>query len=686
MSLAVTRPPGPIAWDPMNAQRPVPPQYPTTATLMLLADRGDPFTGAGARAASARQAILDLLELLPAEQREFGQQFEPAAHALLQATQSLSTWQLSPQEATVLSLPTVPSWGEAPMLEDVWVGREPPTIAGEAVYGFQGAITPLLGHLLHAVRNLEQGNYAYGAGLRRVMLAAAVAEFASRVEAAVSIYTAAVWDFERPSMPTGAGGSARVELRSSPRAHPQARWARSARVLFLPGRVEITTADGLEVIGDQVPIAGLMHVVPPSPRAVLTAYDPAERYARIRCYDELGAVHLCDADGYSLGAIAVADWLAQPELQIAQQVATVAGERPMAARDRLVWGLQVAGIVDGAAVLGVPIRRGVMHPPSRTPLTTGPPATSSPPATPGYQPRTLIRLLRPAPHHQPYRGTATSPQAAHKRRQQRLKTWRKDTGPGSVINHVVRAGAPAAIWIGGLGSAYLFAETLWARLCLLWAIVAVLEPWLWWLVEHLRDRHPRRMAAAYRPGRYPGGSRAFAGRAALLFDGSNIGVRGPQGHIAWAAGPSDAHLGVVAVHRLLDGAVPWAIALVDHGGRWRFVLPIAQWVPSGNLAGLAGFAEAAGLTVADAQAQQVPVTEDVFDEQTPPAQQPRSGPPTRGMVILAAWCLMVVPLTLAGSRLTTFTLLALAAVATVPAAARWLWQTMLARRTPASGA
>src|SRR5699024_10725565 len=104
---------------------------------------------------------------------------------------------------------------------------------------------------------------------------------------------------------------------------------------------------------------------------------------------------------------------------------------------------------------------------------------SAPPATAGYQPPALIRLLRPAPHHQPYRGTGTKPAAAHKRRQQRLKFWRKDTGPGSPINHVVRAAAPAAIWIGGLGSAYLFAETFWARLCLLWAVVAVLEPWSW---------------------------------------------------------------------------------------------------------------------------------------------------------------------------------------------------------------
>lgn len=681
MSMAGTGALLPIAWAPMNEQRPVPPQYPTTATLMLLADRGDPFLRASARAASARQVIAELLELLPAEQREFGEQFEPAADALQHAAATLGSWQLSPQEATVLRLPIVPSWGEAPMLEDVWVGREPPRATGEAVYGFHGAITPLLGHLLNAIRNLEQGNYAYGAGLRRVMLAAAVAEFAARVEAAVSIYTAAVWDFERPSMPTGASGSARVELRSSPRTHPQARWARSARVLFLPGRVEITTAAGLEVIGDQVPIAGLLHVVPPSPRAVLTAYDPAERWAPVPLYDELGVVHLCDSDGYSQGAIAVADWLTQPELQIAQEVATIAGERPMAARDRLVWGLQVAGIVDGAAVLGVPVRRGVMHPPSRAPIRPATPATSSPPATPGYQPRPLIRLLRPAPHRQPYRGTGAKPQAAHKRRQQRLKTWRKDTGPGSVINHVVRAAAPAAIWIGGLGSAYLFAETIWARISVLWAAVAVLEPWLWWVLEHLRDRHPRRMSAAYRPGRYPGGSRAFAGRAALLFDGSSIGVRGPAGHIAWVAGPSDAHLGVVAVHRLLDGGTPWAIALVDQAGRWRFVLPIAQWVPSGDLTGLAGFAEAAGLTVADMPARQLPVTEDVFDERSAAAQPRPSGPPTRGMVILALWCLMVVPLTLAGSRWATFALLALAALATVPVVARWLWHLLLARTT-----
>lgn len=666
----------------MSEPRPAPAPYPTTATLMLLADRGDPFTCAAARTESAHRAIVDLIELLPADQQDLAEQFRPAARATRHAVSVLSTWRLSDQESAVLTSGATPSWGEAPMLEDVWVGRQPPRLSDEGVYGFQGAISPLLAHLMHAIGNLHQGSADYGAGLRRVMLAATVAEFAARVEAAVTVFTAAVWDFERPAVPSATGASTRVELRTGPRAHPVARWARTARLLFVPGRVEITTAEGLVVIGEERPVAALMHVVPPSPRAVLTAYDPAERYTRLPWWDELGVLHLCDADGYSLGALAVADWLSQPHYQVRQQVATIAGEEPMAARDRLVWGLQAAGLTDGAAVLGVPLRRGVMHPPPRTALTAGPAAPSSaPPGTPGYQPRPLVQLVRPGPHHQAYLGTAARPVAAYKRRLQRAKRWRKDTGPASPVNHTVRAVAPAAIWIGGLGSAYLFSETIWAQLCMLWSAVAVLEPWVWWGYVHLRDRSPRRLTATYRPGRYSGGSRAFASRAALLFDGSSIGVRGPQGHVAWAAGPWDARLGVVAMHRLLDDGQAWGLALVDGAGRWRFVLPLEQWAPGSDLTGLAGFAEAAGLSVADTHARRVEAGEDVFDDRTPRAQQVRSGPPTRGMVILMFWCLTVVPLTLWGNHRATFALLVLAALAVVPAAARGLWRAMHARRT-----
>lgn len=674
---------GRLAYGPMTAIRPLPPAYPTTATLMLLASGGDPFQCSAGQASTALRAIEDLLALLPAGQAELAAQFRPAAGLLGQAVSQLSSWQLTLAETTALKQPHLPSWGEAQMLEDVWVGRQPPEPAGETVYGFQASISPLLGHLVHAIRNLAQGDATYGAGLRRLMLAAAVAEFAGRVTAAVTTFTAAVWEYEQPSIPTIAGASARVTIRSSARVHPQARWARAARVLFLPGRVEITTAAGLEIIGDQMPVAFLMHVVPPSPRAALTGYDPAERYVAAPLQDELGVIHLCSADGYSLGAIAIVDWLSQPEFQIGQRVATRTGEEMLPARDLLVWGLQVSGILDGAAVLNVPIRRGVMHPPMPPGHADSRPTSvrNSPPGTAGYQPAELIRLLRPASHRQPHRGTGAGPGAAYKRRLQRMKFWRKNTGPGSVVNHVVRAGAPVAIWVGGLGSAYLFAGTFWARLCMLWALVAVAEPWLWWGVEHLRDRRVRRMRAVYRPGKHPGGTRAFFGRAAVLYDGTDIGVRGATGHIAWAGGPSDPHLGVVAVQRLMDAEGPWAIAFVDRSSRWRFVLPIEHWAPSGDLGGLAGFAKAAGLSVADASASRVAASNDVFDERSAIARSTSSGPPTRGMVILMFWCLTVVPFTLAGSQVATVGLLALAAIAVVPAAARALWRRLLARTT-----
>src|SRR5699024_8274052 len=74
---------GPLAWGPMTPSRPAPPQYPTTATLMLLATPGDPFVQASARAGTAHRAITELLELLPADQQQLPEQFHPAARATL---------------------------------------------------------------------------------------------------------------------------------------------------------------------------------------------------------------------------------------------------------------------------------------------------------------------------------------------------------------------------------------------------------------------------------------------------------------------------------------------------------------------------------------------------------------------------------------------------------------------------
>src|SRR5699024_2317458 len=108
-------------------------------------------------------------------------------------------------------------------------------------------------------------------------------------------------------------------------------------------------------------------------------------------------------------------------------------------------------------VLDLPVRRGVMHPPPAEPL-----AAPAAPAAPAQHPRDytmvpLVPLVRPAPHRQPYRGLAALPAPALARRRRRLGWWGNDSGPASAVNLVLRAGAPAAAWVGGLGTAYLFA-------------------------------------------------------------------------------------------------------------------------------------------------------------------------------------------------------------------------------------
>src|SRR5690625_7740610 len=93
------------------------------------------------------------------------------------------------------------------------------------------------------------------------------------------MFSAAVWDFDRPAMPVLPSGAGRIELRPSPRAVPQTRWARYARLLFTQGRVEVTTTEGHEVIGEDDPIAYLMHVAPHSRTTTWYLDEHRERYA-----------------------------------------------------------------------------------------------------------------------------------------------------------------------------------------------------------------------------------------------------------------------------------------------------------------------------------------------------------------------------------------------------------------------
>src|SRR5699024_5924004 len=345
----------------MDHQGQGPPAYPQSASGMLLARGGDPLATAAEQVHAARRAVGELVELLPPEQEDLAAQFRSAGAALDHGLAVLSTWQVPPQQLAALRRTSTGFWGEPLLHGDVWVGTQPVDEA-ETVYGFTTAVPALLGRLHECVRTLTEEVHAAD-GPRMVARAGALAEFAARVEAAVLTFTAAVWEYERPTMPVLPAGTSQVRLRSGPRARPYRRWARRAEVLFLPGRVEITTSTGTATIGQSTPIATLVHVVPPSPRAVRMRYDPREQYEPIPLQDELGVLHFCSAEGYSLGAIMVADWLAQPEFQIAQHRLTTATETATVAHDRLIWGLHVSGIAHGAAVLDLPLRRGVMHPP-----------------------------------------------------------------------------------------------------------------------------------------------------------------------------------------------------------------------------------------------------------------------------------------------------------------------------------
>ncbi|SEE25125.1 hypothetical protein [Ruania alba] len=679
---------------------PIRPTRPHTATQLLLARGGDPFDQARSAVDEARRSVTELLAVLPTQQQGLRETFTRLASGLSLAEQRLSGWQLSEVESRTLAMPTVTSWGEPTMGPDAPVGSTPAAENpdDEPVYGFRTLLGPAVGRLEAAASRLPPaGTYPSG-GMHRLMLAGEVAEAARAADHITCVFTAAVWDFERPAMPLNPAGSGRIELRSSARAAPQRRWARRARVLFSSGRVQITTSAGVRVIGEEEPIASLMHVSPPTPRDVLAGYDPAERWAPVPLYDELGVIHFCSESGYSLGAVAVADWLTQPEYQVGQYRATVPAAEQLRARDLLVWGLDTAGFTQGAALLGVPIRRGVMHPPSAGPLQApsgwrsraqqammpqggvAPRSLASPGAT-GFDPEPLIDLLRPAPHLQEYRGGGTRPTVAYKRRAKRRRFWRGDTGPASPANWVLRGPAAWAIVIGGIGSAYLLAETWFIRLCVLWAVAAVIEPWLWWCYELLRDRRARRPAAVYHPGRSSGRTRGFARRTALLYDGSDLGVRGPGGHEAWVAGPHDTERGVVAMRRLMDDGGPWAVALVDRTGRWRAVLPFDHWVPSDDLTSLAGFAETAGLTVGDTYATRVLPTDDVFTDASPTSRARSTGPASRGLLILGFWAAVTTPITLGGWTVATAGLLTLLALAVFPVLARSWWQRRMAQTT-----
>ncbi|TDE89705.1 hypothetical protein EXU48_20010 [Occultella glacieicola] len=678
---------------PAPPKRRVQPAVPRTPSQLLLAGGGDPFDRARAAVDSALATVHELLGFLPAEQDQLHGRFTTLASMLDADRRMLADWRLVPAEQQLLGTVTPPTWGEYATLAGAPAGRTPvnPDPQAEPVYGFNA----VLGHVGGALKSATDALAQFGGQLgssRRFLLAGNVANAAADVDHLAAMFTAAVWDYERPAMPTLPARSGRIELRASPRARPQTRWARYARAMFVADRVEFTTAQGRRVIGLDTPIEYLLHVAPPSPVDVLAPYDPAERYARVPLYDELGAVHFCNAAGQSMGAIAVADWLVQPEVTQAQSWSAAPGAEHLRAHGRLVWALQASGITAGAATLRVPIRRGVAHPPMADPSRVRPKAragatgVASAPNPAAMPIEAVADVIRPAPHLLPYRGTAARPADAHRRRAKRGNTLNKDTGPASPLNAIIRWPALAAIIIGGLGSAYLLANTWWVRTCVILMFAAVLEPWLWWLWSWARDHDVRRMKAVYRPGAAPGRSNRFSRRAALLFDGANVGIRTATGHEAWLAASSDTDIGLVSVQRLMHQGQAWAFALTDRWGHWRAVLPAEAWAPGGDLSGLAGFAQAAGLELGDTSAVPFTVANDPLQESSAFAATRSTGPRTRGMVMLGIYALSVAPLTLLGSRTATFMLFLVAAIALTPTFLRFVWNRWLDRPSAAGEA
>jgi len=657
----------------------LPAATPRTTTQLLLARGGDPYAHTHAIIGSALQSVRELLEFLPADQTALRSRFQEI-HAMLEAAWPSLPATLAQQGPGGMNPQMLASlgWGEPVVVSGAPVGREAvdPDPQAEPVYGFAAALEGTRRYLKETTDALRMGAQTWGA--QRIVQAGAVAHAAAAIDHLAAVFTAAMWDFERPGVPALPSKAGRIELRASPRPAPMTTWARYARAMFLTDRVELTTATGRRVIGADNAIAFLLHVVPPSPTATVLPYDPAEPYAPVPLYDELGVVHLCSADGHSMGAIAVADWLAQPELTVAQGAVVQPSER-LRAYDRLVWALEASGIAAGAATLRVPIRRGVQHPPHVDPevLSSAPRnrrGTAHLTLPPGAQPPPRAAdVIRPGPHLMPYRGWAADPARALLRRQRRHKARQIDLGPGSRATEVLRAFYPTALWVGCFFTGYLLAEQWWVRLLVILAFAAVLEPWISWLVRWFADRDMRRMVATYRPGASTYATRAFQLHAKLMYDGANIGVRTGSRHEAWVAASSDSDLGVVGLDRLTQQGQAWGFALVDRLGRWRLVLPADSWAPGDDLAGLAGFAQAAGLQLGEQVAPPPTIREDVMVEGSRFAKTRSHGPRTRGMVIVAIHALAAFVVTLPGSTEASVYTLSIAAIALVPVFLRWLW-------------
>ncbi|ACQ79875.1 hypothetical protein Bcav_1619 [Beutenbergia cavernae DSM 12333] len=599
-----------------GAQRPdrIPALPPGTAGARLLALSDDPVAEAGSQVERAQVAVADALGL--GVDADLTEALEYAAGQLDAARRMIAEVRIQDLDLPAVRAKTLEIPGDPPVVLGA-ATLEVPAL-GDGIYGLTLSLRGILTYLTQAVSRLG-GTPRRGAAARNCLgPLGSVAMGATYVERACGVIASQAWGFDRPGMPRLPGLGGEIELRASPRATPARRWARRSRLRFLPGRVDAVTASGRTSIGHDVAIAAMLHVPPPGVTALELRYDDAERYAEIGEFDELGTVHLLDAEGRSLGTFAIADWLAQPEVLVDQpQVDPTIPDAPLGVR-RGVWALDAAGLAHAAATVGVPLRQGVAHPPAAA---------------------STVGLIRPGPQRQPYRGLGARADSALRRRRGRLRFWDTDLGPGTPAGTVLRglgpyvvAATPFVLWPGGGRSWF-----AWVMVAL--TAAAVLDPWVAWIADAVADRVPRpRATATYRPrSAAPWG---FRWRARLALVGGEVLVRGGGGHEAWIPGPGDPDLGVTRIVRLLDGGTAWGVALADRSGHWRLVLDAATWAPRG-FAGLESFARDAGLELADQEAPPLPrLGQDVFTAGSRRSADRTTGPRLRGSMLLGSWALV----------------------------------------------
>ncbi|MFV0427298.1 MAG: hypothetical protein ACK5KU_09730 [Beutenbergiaceae bacterium] len=655
------------------------PTTPRTTVQVLEARGGNPADVTHELITSAMTSLSQILVLLPPQQRQLRNQFL-TLFTLLQQVQPLLApdsplyWRQRPGYYSDES--AEPASRRMTVITGAPVGEKLASIDGEAIYGFSQSLAELMEYLRFATSQWLTG--AQHVGFPRIAMAANLAHAASAVDHLAVMFGAAMWAFEHPPVPGIPASGGRIELRPGPRATPMTKWARQARVLFMADRVELITATGREVIGTPTPIAFLMHVVPGAPASVVQRYDPAERYAPVEHFDDLGVIHFCHAGGNSLGSIAVADWLAQPAITLAQGAHT-GPPTGLRGYERSVHALRAAGITAGAATLGVPIKLGVQHPRNFIQLRDDSflfrPGAYAEAARP---PSIAARPIRPAPHFTPYMGWATNPMRALLRRKRRRGARSVDLGPGNPVTEILRWCYPGTLWAGMVLTS-LF-PTWWTLMLVLIAMATVAEPWLTWLFRWLTDINRQPIKASYQPGTGTSSTRGFQLRARLFFDGTDIGVRSGSGHQVWVSGPSDPDRGVVALHRLTHEGSTWGFAFVDRIGDWRLVLPAPAWVEGDNVNPLAGFAQAAGLELSDYETAPVDLTNDVLApiSGTATATHPRSsGPLTAGMVRTAIHAVLAGVVIAVLGTITAFQALAVAAIAAIaliPVACRAIWR------------